>query len=217
VSRIVLYAVGSPLVVDLEEACLAAGIGIAAAVRNHDGPVYLTSDAPVVSPAELTEALRDRAIAVGMFTPGNRKRAYDEAWRNGFRRAATVVHPASTIARSTVLGSGVFVNAGCVVGGACRIADRALLNRSVSIGHHGTIGEYASIGPGAVLAGNVSVGRGAVIGAGSVILPEVEIGDNAVIAAGSVVRRPVPAHALAEGHPARVVRTGIAGYKGLAV
>ena len=92
-----------------------------------------------------------------------------------------------------------------------------LVNRSASIGHHALIGDYVSIGPSAVLAGSVTVRRGAVIGAGGVILPEVEIGANSVIAAGSVVRRSVSANSLAEGNPAQVTKTDIAGYKGIAV
>ena len=217
VRRIVLYAVGSPLVIDAEESCARAGIAIVAGVRNVDAPVHVTGAVRVVAPDELTDAERGCAVLVVLFTPGHRRAAYDEAFRAGFTSAATVVDPTAIVARSTRIGTGVYVNAGCVIGGACELGDRVLVNRSASIGHDARIGEYASIGPGAVLAGNVTVGRGAMIGAGSVILPEVDIGDNAVIAAGSVVRRSVPANALAAGNPSRIARTGIAGYKDIAI
>jgi maltose O-acetyltransferase len=51
------------------------------------------------------------------------------------------------------------------------------------------------------------------IGAGAIVLAEVQIGSNAVIGAGSVVRADVPSNAMAAGNPARIVKTGIAGYK----
>jgi sugar O-acyltransferase (sialic acid O-acetyltransferase NeuD family) len=215
--RIVLYGVGSPLLIDAEESCARAGIEIVAGVRNVEAPVHATDAVRIITPGELTDAERACAVLVVLFTPGHRRTAFEEAFRMGFSRAASVVDPTSTVARSAAIGEGVYVNAGCVVAGACHLGNRVIVNRSASIGHHVRIGEYASIGPGAVLAGNVTVGRGAMIGAGAVVLPEVEIGDNAVIAAGSVVRRSVPPNALAAGNPCRIVQAGIAGYKGIAI
>ena len=215
--RIVLYGVGSPLVIDAEESCARAGIAIVAGIRNADAPIHVTSAVRVITPDELTDAERECPILVVLFTPGYRRNAFDEAMRAGFSRAASVIDPTSIVAVSASIGDGVYVNAGCVVAGACRIGDRVIVNRSASIGHHARIADYASIGPGAVLAGNVSVGRGVVIGAGAVVLPEVDIGDNAVIAAGTVVRESVPANALAAGNPGRIVRTDIAGYKDVAI
>lgn len=215
--RIVLYGVGSPLVIDAEESCARLRLAIVAGVRNADAPVYVTSAVRVIAPDELTDTERGCAILVVLFTPGYRRKAFDEALHAGFSRAASVIDPTSIVAASATIGDGVFVNAGCVIAGACQVGDRVIVNRSASIGHHARIGDYASIGPGAVLAGNVSVGRGAMIGAGAVILPEVEIGDNAVIAAGSVVRRSVPPNTLAAGNPCRIAQTGIAGYKDVAI
>jgi sugar O-acyltransferase (sialic acid O-acetyltransferase NeuD family) len=215
--RIVLYGVGSPLVVDAEESCARAGIPIVAGIRNADAPVHVTSAVRVIAPNELTDAERGCPVLVVLFTPGYRRNAFDEAMRAGFSRTARVIDPTAIVAASARIGDGVYVNAGSVIAGACRIGDRVIVNRSASIGHHARIGDYASIGPGAVLAGNVGVGRGVVIGAGAVILPEVEIGDNAVIAAGTVVRESVPPNALAAGNPGRIVRTGIAGYKDVAI
>lgn len=215
--RIVLYGVGSPLVIDAEESCGRAGITIVAGVRNVDAPVYVTAAVRVIAPGELTDAERACGILVVLFTPGHRRAAFEEALRAGFSLAASVIDPSAIVARSAAIGEGVYVNAGCVIAGACRLGNRVIVNRSASIGHHARIGDYASIGPGAVLAGNVTVGRGAMIGAGTIVLPEVEIGDNAVIAAGSVVRRSVPPNTLAAGNPCRIAQTGIAGYKGIAV
>ena len=214
---IVLYGVGSPLVVDVEESCARAGIAIVAGVRNVPGPDYVSPAVRVVAADAIEPALHAHAYLVALFTPGHRHAAVREARGAGFARGATIVDPTATVARSAAFGSGAYVNAGVVIGGACRFGDWVLVNRSASIGHHAAIADYASIGPGAVLAGNVTVGRGTMIGAGAIVLPTIEIGANAVIAAGSVVREPVPAHCLAAGNPCRVIRTGIAGYRDLAV
>lgn len=215
--RIVLYAIGSPLIADAETSCARAGIAIVAGVRNVDTPIYVSGAVRVIAPHALTDAERACEVLVVLFTPGHRCSALKEAFRAGFSRAASVIDPTSTVAPSTTFGDGVYVNAGCVFGAACRVGDHVLVNRSASIGHHALIGDYASIGPGAILAGNVTVGRGAMIGAGAIVLPAVEIGDNAVVGAGSVVRRSIPSNTFAAGNPCVVVESGIAGYKGIAI
>lgn len=52
----------------------------------------------------------------------------------------------------------------------------------------------------------VVIGSRVFIGTRSIVLKGVTIGDGAVIGAGSVVTRDIPAHTLAAGNPARVVR-----------
>lgn len=56
---------------------------------------------------------------------------------------------------------------------------------------------------------NTVIGKNSFIGAGCIILPGVEIGDHCVCAAGSVVTKSIPAHCIAAGNPAKVIRTGI--------
>ncbi len=111
----------------------------------------------------------------------------------------------------------------CTVQGRCTIGDRVFINRwgyisaflDVRIGDDVRMGERVSIhdenhdmadGGAGYLAAPVSVGAGAWIGAHVVILPGAEIGEGSVIAAGAVVRGRIPAHAVAAGVPARVVR-----------
>lgn len=53
----------------------------------------------------------------------------------------------------------------------------------------------------------ITVGDNVWIGAGAMLLPGVTIGANSVIGAGSVVTKDVPAHSVAVGNPARVIKT----------
>lgn len=56
---------------------------------------------------------------------------------------------------------------------------------------------------------DVTLGNHVWVGQRATILKGVTIGNDAIIGAGSVVARDVPAHCIAVGNPARVVRKGV--------
>ncbi|OLS27754.1 MAG: putative acetyltransferase [Candidatus Heimdallarchaeota archaeon LC_3] len=87
------------------------------------------------------------------------------------------------------------------------------------------IGDYASIGPGAIIMAHSSaspflsrtglfheppkkvlIENGAWIASGAIILPGVTIGKGAIVAAGAVVSKNVQAFTIVAGNPARAVR-----------
>jgi maltose O-acetyltransferase len=94
------------------------------------------------------------------------------------------------------------------------VLDEAL----VRIGHHVFIGPnvgiYTACHPLEIPERNadiewaepVTIGDSVWIGGGVTICPGVTIGEGAVIGAGSVVVKDIPAHTLAVGNPARVIR-----------
>ena len=57
--------------------------------------------------------------------------------------------------------------------------------------------------------GAIRIGRRCFIGGGAVVLPGVTIGDEVIVAAGAVVAADVPAHSVAAGVPAAVLRSGL--------
>jgi sugar O-acyltransferase (sialic acid O-acetyltransferase NeuD family) len=214
---IILYGIGSMIVADVAETCARLHLPIAAWVKNVEGQTYEPSGQTVILAADMPAELTACEFTVPLFTPFHRLKAAEDAGLHGLTSPRTLIDPTAIVASSTTLEPGCYVNSAATIGAAGKIGRFVFINRSASIGHHADIADYASIGPGAVIAGNVCLGRGAVVGAGAVILPGVEVGDNAVVAAGAVVTEVVPSRCLVAGNPARVMRSGIAGYNDYSV
>jgi UDP-2-acetamido-3-amino-2,3-dideoxy-glucuronate N-acetyltransferase len=124
------------------------------------------------------------------------------------------VSAGARIGRRCVLGQNVFVAATAVIEDGCRIQNNVSLYDGV------VLAEDVFVGPSAVFTNVVNprafiarkteyrrtlVGRGASLGANATVICGHDIGAFAFVAAGAVVTRPVPAHALVAGVPARVV------------
>lgn len=109
------------------------------------------------------------------------------------------------------VGDGTSIAGNCVISAArsVRLGRQVLLARNVYISDH--IHAYSDAGR-AVLEQGVEQVRGVVIADGAwlgqnvVVCPGVTIGRGAVVGANSVVLDDVPAHSLAVGAPARIVR-----------
>jgi sugar O-acyltransferase (sialic acid O-acetyltransferase NeuD family) len=214
---IVLFGATSSMIVEVEETCARLGLAIAAIVKNVDGPDHALAPERIVMADAVGAELKSLPFLIPIFTPGHRWAAFQDADRRGFRHPTTIVDPTAVVATSTTLGAGTYVNSRAVIGAASRIGSFVFVNRAANIGHHVEIADFVSVGPGATVAGAVRLDRGAVVAAGAVVLPGIEIGNNTVVAAGAVVQQSVPDHCLVAGNPARVVRTGYAGYQGFSV
>ena len=77
------------------------------------------------------------------------------------------------------------------------------------MGHHTTVGNFVTIGPGSNIAGGVRVGDGAYIGMGAIVLNDLRIGSGALVGAGSVVTKDVDDEVEVYGVPAKVIRRNI--------
>jgi acetyltransferase-like isoleucine patch superfamily enzyme len=110
-----------------------------------------------------------------------------------------------------VVGNGTSIAGNCVLSAArsVRLGRDVLLARNVYISDHRHAFEDATravLTQGITEIAPVEVGDGAWLGQNVVVGPGVRIGAGAVIGANSVVLDDVPAHAVAVGAPARVVR-----------
>ena len=116
---------------------------------------------------------------------------------------------------------GVSCNIGehCFIENGVKIGDRVVVKNGISLWEGTMIGNDVFLGPHAVFSNEryprsgfpkvydpIIIEDGASIGAGAIITPGVNIGRYATVGAGSVVTRPVTAHALVHGNPARFQR-----------
>jgi sugar O-acyltransferase (sialic acid O-acetyltransferase NeuD family) len=214
---IVLYGIGSMIIADVAETCARLGLQIAAWVKNVEGKTYEPIGQTIVRAENVSSELAALEFSVPLFNPFHRRQAAEDACQRGFTKPRILIDPTAIVASSTTFEPGCYLNSAANVGAAGKIGRFVFMNRSVSVGHHAEIADYVSIGPGAVIAGKVRLGRGVVIAAGAIVLPGMDVGENAVVAAGAVVTKTVPPHCLVMGNPARVTRSGIAGYKNYSV
>jgi sugar O-acyltransferase (sialic acid O-acetyltransferase NeuD family) len=121
--------------------------------------------------------------------------------------------PVNAIHKTAVIDSsadiaphGVMIAANVTVNALATIGIGAICNTYAIIEHECKIGNFAHIGPGAVLCGNVSVGENSFIGAKSVIKENINIGNNVIVGAGSVVIRDIPDNVKVAGNPARIIK-----------
>jgi sugar O-acyltransferase (sialic acid O-acetyltransferase NeuD family) len=214
---VVIYGVGSAVVVDVEASLERAGFHVVAAVKNVPGDVHLLDTSTLIEASEVTPEFRSHPFVIPLFGPANRQKAASEAFESGFMQPLSLIDASVACPRALEYQHGLYVNSGCSLGAASRFDAFVFINRGASVGHHAQLGAFASIGPGAVIAGQVRIGKGAVIGAGAVVLPRLIIGDNAVVGAGSVVTKNVPDNCVVLGNPARIVRENVSGYGDMSV
>ena len=91
-----------------------------------------------------------------------------------------------------------------VLGRGCNVQDCAVLH---SEKHVTVLGDYVSVGHGAIVHGAV-VGDNTIVGMGATLLDFAKIGKNCMVGAGSVVtgKMDAPDGSLVLGNPAKVVR-----------
>ena len=85
-SSVVLYGVGSPIIVDFEASLERAGVAVAAAIQNLDGDIYVLDRTKLCTLASLPSRATGLPFLVPLFTPANRQRAAREAADHGFLR-----------------------------------------------------------------------------------------------------------------------------------
>ncbi len=114
------------------------------------------------------------------------------------------------------IGDGVWVWSNTVIDYGCKIGSRVRIHSNVYIAQFTVIEDDVFVAPCVAVANDkfpISddlkgpvLRRGARIGVNVTLLPGVVIGEGALIGAGSVVTKDIPAHVIAAGNPARVIR-----------
>jgi sugar O-acyltransferase (sialic acid O-acetyltransferase NeuD family) len=117
---------------------------------------------------------------------------------------ANAIHPSAVIdASASIAEQGVMIAANATINPLASIGTGAICNTGCIIEHECVVGEFAHIGPGAVLCGNVKIGSCTFVGANAVIKQGITVGKNAMIGAGAVVVKDVPDGVKVIGVPAK--------------
>ena len=132
-----------------------------------------------------------------------RKKIYDNLQQRNLL-PLNAIHPSSVIdASAAIAAAGVMISANVVINPLAEIRTGAICNTGCIIEHECIVGDFAHIGPGAVLCGNVKIGAGTFVGANAVIKQGITVGKNTMIGAGAVVVKDVPDNVTVIGVPAR--------------
>ena len=148
-------------------------------------------------------ALKQYGYFIAVGDNGLRKKIYDSLQAKNIT-AVNAIHPSAIIDGSVKIATGgIMIAANVTINPLAEIANGAICNTGCIIEHECIVGEFAHIGPGAVLCGNVKIGEGSFVGAHAVIKQGITIGKNAMIGAGAVVVKNVPDGATVMGVPAK--------------
>lgn len=159
------------------------------------------NDIPELKKAGWNEAF----IAVGSIGDTViRRRLYDMV--KGYRFIIpTIIDSTAIIAKGVDIKEGSFIGKNAVVNTGTVLGVCSIINTGSIIEHDCRVGDFAHVGPGATVCGQVIIGNDSHVGAGSVIRQGIEIGEKALLGVGSVVVKDVPNNAKAYGNPCRVV------------
>jgi sugar O-acyltransferase (sialic acid O-acetyltransferase NeuD family) len=163
---------------------------------------------PVLGPVAEVARHPDAMVVVCTGSPANytsRKRIVE---RLGLppARYARIVHPAASLAGSTMLGEGSVVLAGVVATAAVRIGAHVAVMPGCVFTHDDVVGAYATLGAGVRLAGGVEVAEGAYLGSGALVREHRRVGAWSLVGMGSLVLTDVPDGQVWAGAPARWLR-----------
>lgn len=138
----------------------------------------------------------------------------------------------SQIGDATRIWAFTHILPGAVIGAECNICDHVFIENDVVVGNRVTVKSGVQLWDGIRIEDDVFIGpnvtftndpyprsrqyperflktvieQGASIGGNATLLPGITVGEGAMVGAGSVVTHNVPAHAVVQGNPARIVR-----------
>lgn len=122
-----------------------------------------------------------------------------------------IIHPSAVMSAFSSLRRGTIVMPLAVVGPNSIVGDFCIVNTRSSIDHDCTMGDYASLAPGAVTGGGVRIGARSAVSLGAVVKHGVRIGDDCVLGANSYLNVDLPDGRVAYGSPAREIRSRRSG------
>jgi len=117
----------------------------------------------------------------------------------------SVSHPSAVVSAHAMIGPGTVVFANAVVNACARVSEGCIVNTGAVVEHDCKLGDFAHVGPNAVLAGGVKVCSLVWVGACASVRQLIEVGEGAVLGMGAVATKDVPPGVTMVGNPARIL------------
>jgi sugar O-acyltransferase (sialic acid O-acetyltransferase NeuD family) len=172
---------------------------------SKDLPEYLFQKYPVlknISEAQAFIKIEGDAFVLGVGNSKVRCKMKELLIKAG-GRMERVISPFARIGQlGNTIMEGCSIMTGAVITSEVFMSEGVLINLNCTIGHNVNIGRYSELSPGVHLSGQTTIGEFTSIGSGAVVIPKIIIGNNVVIAAGCVVTKDVPDNVMIAGVPA---------------
>ncbi len=150
------------------------------------------------------DALKEFDYFIGIGHNGIRRKVYNSLFDH-LGNPVNAIHPSAVISASVEMNYGTMISANATINPMVSLGMGVICNTSCSIDHECIVEDFAHVGPGAVLCGNVKIGANTFVGANAVVKQGVTIGQNVTIGAGTVVLRDIPDNVIVVGNPQRVL------------
>ena len=164
-------------------------------------------DKPLINSANWPAVLKDLKIKNVLVTTDyeaqERLQLINMARKEGLT-LINAIHPTSVVMEEAILHDNIILQANSFIGYRAELYPGVIVT-SAHLDHHNVLRECASIAPGVVCAGNVTIGQFARIHTGARVINRIKIGKNAVVGAGTVVIDDVPDNVTVFGVPGKII------------
>jgi len=164
-------------------------------------------DRPLINSADWAAIVKDlniKNILVTTDEPATHRLELINMAREKGLKLINAIHPTAVIMEDAILHDNIILQANSFIGYRTEVFPGVIVT-SAHLDHHNVIKECASIGPGVVTAGNVTVGAFARLHPGAVVVNRTKIGRNVTVGAGTVVIKDVPDDVTVVGVPGRII------------
>ncbi|MFT3846467.1 MAG: NeuD/PglB/VioB family sugar acetyltransferase [Lacibacter sp.] len=151
----------------------------------------------------------DNRFIIGVGKPFLRQQFYEQFTALGGKPYTVIASSAECGSAVLYDGAGMNIMQYAVITEDVQIGKGTLVHVHVSVHHDVIVGDFCELSPGCRLLGKAKVGNNCSVGSGAIILPGITVGEHSVIGAGAVVTKDIPAHSVAAGIPAKIVKSNI--------
>ena len=146
-----------------------------------------------------------RKFFIGIGAMTLRKKIFDFFVSSGWQ-AVNIIHPSAVVSESAHLGTGILVEAGCLITPSPFIGDNVVVNTGSQVNHDNIIKNHVYIASGVILSGGVTIDENTLLDDGVIVSLGRKIGKNSLIGAGAIVTKDIPDNVVAYGCPCRIIK-----------